>query len=116
MGDFVVTEQCLVAKFEALLPHLDERQRRLVLAAEARMLGRGGGRLVARAAGVREATVSAGVAELEAGEPPLGRVRRAGGGRKRVADVDAGLRPALLSLVEPDQRGDPTSPLRWTTK
>jgi hypothetical protein len=62
MGDFVVTEQCLVAKFEVLLPHLDERQRRFVLAAEARMLGRSGGRLVARAAGVREATVSAGVA------------------------------------------------------
>src|ERR1700730_9829297 len=55
MGDFVVTEQCLVAKFEVLLPHLDERQRRLVLAAEARMLGRGGGRLVARGAGGRAA-------------------------------------------------------------
>src|SRR6266511_6154844 len=86
MSEFVVTEESLAAKFEALLPHLDERQRRLLLGAEARMLGHGGGRLVARAAGVREATVSRGVAELESGEEPLGRVRRVGGGRKRAAD------------------------------
>ncbi|WP_155053910.1 ISAzo13 family transposase, partial [Streptomyces blattellae] len=55
-------------------------------------------------------------AELESGEAPLGRVRREGGGRKRVVDLDPGLRPALLALVEPDVRGDPMSPLRWTTK
>ena len=116
MGEFMVTEELLAAKFEALFPHLDERQRRLALAAEARMLGRGGGRVVARAAGVRAATVSRGVAELEAGEEPLGRVRRPGGGRKRRADADPGLRPALLALVEPHERGDPESPLRWTTK
>lgn len=106
----------LAAKFEALLPHLDERQRRLLLGAEARSLGHGGIRLVARAAGVREATVSLGVSELESGEAPLGRVRRPGAGRKRVRDVDAGLVPALLALVEPDVRGDPMSPLRWTAK
>jgi hypothetical protein len=116
MSEFVVTEESLTAKLEALLPHLDERQRRLLLGAEARMLGHGGGRLVARAAGVREATVSRGVAELESGEEPLGRVRRVGGGRKRAADRDPGLRPALLALVEPEERGDPMSPLRWTTK
>ncbi|WP_433733833.1 ISAzo13 family transposase [Nocardia sp. CA-129566] len=116
MRDFVVTVEDLAVKFGALLAHLDERQRRLVLAAEARMLGRGGGRAVAVAAGVREATVSKGVAELEAGEAPLGRVRRRGGGRKRLVEVDPGLRSALLSLVEPDERGDPMSPLRWTTK
>ncbi len=57
----------LAAKFEALLSHLDERQRRLVLGAEARMLVRGGGRAVARAAWVCEATVSEGACELEAG-------------------------------------------------
>jgi hypothetical protein len=106
----------LAAKFEVLLPHLDERQRRLLLAAEARSVGHGGIRLVARAAGVREATVSLGVTELDSGEAPLGRVRRRGAGRKRVADADPGLRPALLALVEPDVRGDPMSPLRWTAK
>jgi hypothetical protein len=71
---------------------------------------------VARAAGVREATVSLGVDELDSGAEPLGRARQPGGGRKRAADLDPGLRPALLALVEPQERGDPMSPLRWTTK
>nr|WP_260611465.1 ISAzo13 family transposase [Streptomyces sp. WAC04770] len=103
-------------KFAVLFPHLDERQRRLLMGAEARVLGHGGIRAVAQAAGVSEATVRKGVDELEAGAEPLGRVRRPGGGRKRAAEVDPGLRPALLALVEPDMRGDPMSPLRWTTK
>ncbi len=98
------------------MPHLDERQRRLLLGAEARVLGHGGIRRVARAAGVTDGTVSRGVSELEAGGAPLGRARRQGGGRKRIVDLDPGLRPALLALVEPDMRGDPMSPLRWTTK
>jgi transposase len=109
-------EASLTAKFQALFPHLDERQRRLAAGAEARSLGHGGIRVVARAAGMREGTVSDGVAELESGAGPLGRVRRAGGGRKRAADLDPGLVPSLLALVEPDERGDPMSPLRWTTK
>jgi hypothetical protein len=60
--------------------------------------------------------VSLGVGELDSGAEPLGRARRPGGGRKRAADLDPGLRPALLALVEPDERGDPMSPLRWTVK
>jgi hypothetical protein len=116
MGTMVVTTEMLAAKFEAIFPHRDERQRRLLLGAEARPLGHGGIRLVARAAGVREATVSLGVDELEAGAEPLGRARRPGGGRKRAADADPGLVPALLALVEPQERGDPMSPLRWTTR
>jgi hypothetical protein len=106
----------LAAKFEVIFPHLDERQKRLLMGAEARSIGHGGIRLVARTAGVREATVSLGVKELDSGEAPLGRVRRVGGGRKRVVGLDLGLRPALMALVEPDMRGDPMSPLRWTTK
>src|ERR671923_2740180 len=116
MGELVVTQEMLAAKFGSVFPHLDERQRRLVMGAEARVLGHGGIRLVARAAGVREGTVSLGVAELESGAEPLGRARREGGGRKRAAEADPGLVPALLALVEPDQRGDPESPLRWTVK
>src|SRR5437016_11360012 len=100
MGGKEEAAQVLAAKFAVIFPHLDERQRRLLMAAEARALGHGGIRLVARAAGVREATVSLGVDELEAGAEPLGRARRPGGGRKRAADVDPGLRPALLALVE----------------
>src|SRR4249920_257800 len=116
MGATEVTQEVLAAKFGSVFPHLDERQRRLLMGAEARVLGHGGIRLVARAAGVREATVSLGVTELDSGAEPLGRVRRPGGGRKRATEVDPGLRPALLALVEPQERGDPVSPLRWTAK
>src|SRR5258707_1785582 len=116
MGVMEVTREMLAAKFESIFPHLDERQRRLLMGAEARALGHGGIRLVAGAAGVREATVSLGVDELDSGAEPLGRARRPGGGRKRAADLDPGLVPALLALVEPEERGDPMSPLRWTTK
>jgi hypothetical protein len=107
--------ESLRAKFEALLPHLDERQQRLVMAAEARSLGHGGIAAVARAAGASRSRISQGVAELEAGEAPLGRVRRLGGGRKALTATDPGLLQALLALVEPTRRGDPESPLCWTT-
>ncbi|WP_333733646.1 ISAzo13 family transposase [Streptomyces sp. IBSBF 3010] len=110
------TRDQLAVKFAVLFPHLDERQRRLLMAAEARGLGHGGIRAVARAAGVSGTTVRKGMSDLETGQFLTGRVRRPGGGRKRVADLDPGLRGALLSLVEPDERGDPMSPLRWTTK
>ena len=116
MREVTVTREKLTAMFEEILPHLDERQRRLVLGAEARALGHGGIRLVAAAAGAAEATVSLGAAELEAGAEPLGRARRQGGGRKPLPETDPGLVPALLALVEPEERGGPVSPLRWTTK
>src|SRR5580704_1907901 len=116
MGGNEEAAQVLAAKFEVIFPHLDERQRRLLMGAEARALGRGGIRVVAAAAGVREATVALGAGELDSGAAPLGRARRPGGGRRRLADLDPGLRPALLALVEPDERGDPESPLRWTVR
>jgi transposase len=108
----------LARRFDVLLPHLNERQQRLALATEARLLGHGGVRAVAEATGVSATTVRRGVAELEAGEDllPVGRARRAGGGRKRASEHDPELTAALLGLVEPDERGDPMSPLRWTTK
>jgi len=111
-----MTAESLAVMFGEIFPHLDERQRRLVAGAQARALGHGGVRFVARAAGVREATVSAGAGELAAGAEVLGRARRPGGGARRLRDKDPGLVPALLALVEPEERGDPASPLRWTTK
>ncbi|WP_371674224.1 ISAzo13 family transposase [Streptomyces sp. NBC_00289] len=103
--------------FGLLLPHLDERQQRLTLgAAAARVLGHGGIRRVAQAAGVAESTVSRGKRELEDKEESAGRVRAPGAGRRSLREVDPGLVPALLALVEPDQRGDPESPLLWTVK
>jgi Rhodopirellula transposase DDE domain len=102
--------------FAALRPHLNERQRRLALGAAARALGRGGIRSVAGMTGAAESTVSRGVRELESRAAPSARVRTAGAGRRRLRDGDPGLVDALMALVEPDQRGDPESALRWTTK
>jgi len=116
MAVAVETEESLAAKFAVLLPHLDERQRRLYLGSEARSLGHGGIEAVARAAGVSRQMVAAGAAELEAGGEPLGRARRAGGGRRKLTETDPGLKAALLGLVDPGSRGDPESPLRWTTR
>jgi transposase len=88
------------------------------LAAEARLLGHGGLRAVAQAAGVSPTTVRSAIVELEEGGEPLaaGRIRRPGGGRKRVEHDDPAILTTLLGLVEPDERGAPQSPLRWTTK
>ena len=109
----------MAQKFAELWPHLNERQRRLVVAAEAKALGRGGVTAAARAAGLSRPTVHKAVAELASPSEVLlgpGRSRRPGGGRKRAVDRDPELMTALESLVDPDSRGDPESPLRWTTK
>ena len=105
---------------------LDERQRRLWVAVEARVLGRGGISAVAAATGVSRSTIRVGLAEIEAMqvagrsdvEPARSgtRVRRAGAGRKRIEFQDDTLLADLLSLVDPLTRGDPPSPLRWTCK
>ena len=104
-------------ELKLLLPELDEKARRLVLGAVARAAGDGGTGAVARLCGASWQTVADGVAELESGQvAPAGRVRRAGAGRKKLAGTDPGLVPALLALVEDSSRGDPGSPLMWTTK
>ena len=109
--------ESLASRFEVLWPHLSERQRRLWLGAEARELGPGGVGIVARAVGVAGDTVRRGRAELQ--EPltvSYPRSRRPGGGRKRAEAGDPALVEALDKLVDPVTRGDPMSPLRWTSK
>jgi Rhodopirellula transposase DDE domain len=109
--------EAMAPQLELLLPELDEKSRRLVLGAVARAAGEGGTGAVARVTGASWQTVADGAAELGSGEvAPAGRVRRPGGGRKRLADRDPGLVPALLGLVEDSTRGDPESPLAWTSK
>jgi transposase len=104
-------------QLELLLPVLDEKSRRLVLAAVARAAGDGGITAVAKTTGASWQTVADGVAELESGRVASpGRVRRPGAGRKKLAETDPGLVPALLALVADSTRGDPESPLVWTTK
>jgi hypothetical protein len=100
---------------------LDERLRRLVAAAEAKVLGYGGVSVVARATGVSRRAITVGLAEIERGVKPVAssfpmRIRREGGGRKKVTDLDESLKTDLEALIEPMTRGDPESPLRWTCK
>ncbi|MBM9538426.1 ISAzo13 family transposase [Desulfobulbus alkaliphilus] len=115
----------LIAKrFMLISPLLDERQRRLYVAAEAMAIGRGGITMVSQACGVSRPTITAGCKELAGlGADPGAdiskdgnRIRKAGGGRKRTVDLDPALRDDLERLIEPVTRGDPESPLRWTAK
>ena len=105
-GDLQVGES-VAGRYAVLRPHLDERQRRLMLAAEAAEPGRGGITVVAQATGVHPDTVAKGVRELEGGGEPAGRVRKPGGGRKPAAKTDPGLAPALKVLIDPETRRDP---------
>ena len=96
---------------------LDERSRRLLVAAESKAWGRGGVSAVSRATGVSRQVIRQGLAELQQPVlPPAGRIRRAGGGRKKAVEKDPALLAELEELVEPTTRGDPESPLRWTCK
>lgn len=109
----------LSEKFERISPHLNESGLRLWAANEAVSLGYGGVSEVARATGLSRTTIHAGMAELRKSAAPLaaaGRVRRAGGGRKRLVDKDPALKTALNKLVDPVTRGDPEPALRWTSK
>ena len=105
--------------------HLDERQRRVFAAAEAKTIGRGGISQVAAATGLARGTIMAGLQEFEGttnefmAGPQLAQpraVRRSGGGRKPLTHKDPSLVQDLLMLVEPSTRGDPMAPLRWTCK
>ena len=103
------------SRFAGLLPHLDERGRRLFAATEARAAGYGGIVAVWRATGIAPSTIGRGLRELDEAEPlEQGWVRREGGGRKALVASNPGLLGALLALVRPTERGDPMSPLRWT--
>ena len=113
----VVDEAAIGERFRALAGELDERQRRLWAAAEARSAGRGGIAATSRATGIAADTIRKGIRELESGASPgRGRVRRPGAGRKRATEVDPDLIGDLERLVDAGTRGDPELPLRWTSK
>jgi hypothetical protein len=107
-------------KYRSLNVEMDERRRRQWAAAEARELGWGGVTAVAEATGLSRTTITAGLRELTLPARKRAvegiRIRRAGGGRKALTEVDPDLLSALESLIEPTTRGDPESPLRWTCK
>ena len=105
------------ARYGVLRPLLDERARRLVVAAESQTAGRGGISAVSRATGVSRQVIRQGIAELKApAAMSPSRIRREGGGRKKAADLDPSFKTDLEKLLESTTRGDPESPLRWTCK
>ena len=123
----MTTESPVGQRWEVMRKALDERQRRLLVAAEAKVIGHGGVTAVALATGVSRTTILAGLNEIKVLAEPLDpkgdepgmathRMRRAGAGRKKIESKDETLVADLLKLVEPTTRGDPQSPLRWTCK
>jgi hypothetical protein len=113
----VIDESAIRQRFEALDPLLDERGRRRFAAAEALTAGHGGIVAVSRATGVARSTIGRALEELRSGEEPdPDRIRRPGGGRKPLVETDRRLLDDLRSLVEPATRGDPQSPMLWTSK
>ena len=104
-------------KLAGVWPLLDERTHRLLAANEARALGRSGISAVSRACGLSRKAISKGIKEIEAGTaPPPGRVRQPGGGRRKITAHDPRLTGAMERMIDPETRGDPESPLRWTCK
>jgi len=111
-----VTEASLREFFETVEPHLNERQRRVVFGSMAEALGHGGQARVAACSSMSTSTLSKAVREVRAGIEPSDRLRVEGGGDRPAIDKQPGLLAALDALVYPDSRGDPMSPLRWTSK
>mgnify|MGYP003444131084 FL=1 len=116
MREFVVDQESLGSILSTVMPHLDERQRRILAGAVARGVGRGGIVAVAEATGMSRSTLQSAVAEIDDGVVVSDRVRAPGGGRPRLIDRDQTLLVDLDDLVEPEARGDPMCPLRWTCK
>jgi len=113
------TDKSLKAKYESLLPHLNEREVRLVLAADAKSMGRGGLSKVANLSGKSRVTLNAGLQDLElksGKEPLVKRSRKIGGGRKKATELDKDLSKAIENIVSPHTMGDPMKPLQWTSK
>lgn len=113
MQDAAKQAKHIRAKLAGVLPFLNEKQRRVVAAAEAKAYGRGGISVVSRACGLARETIYRGLSDLDSGEVSE-RVRDPGGGRKKLTQKDPRLGKALEALIEPHTRGDPQSLLRWT--
>ena len=110
-----IQDEMLTEKYTSLKAHFNERHLRLCAASDARLIGRGGVSLVARAAGISRTTIYAGLKELDE-QTPIQNVRRAGVGRKSFVEATPEIVEALNRLVDPATRGDPESPLLWTSK
>lgn len=112
------TDILLKEKYESLLPLLGEKETRLVLAADAKSMGRGGLSRVSKISGVSRVTLNAGIKDLSSKAEHIssGRSRRSGGGRKKAVEKDPDLLQAIENIVSPHTLGDPMKPLQWTSK
>ena len=106
----------LERKYALLFPHLNERQQHLVAAFDGQQLGRGGITLVTRVTGFSRPTIYRAIESLSQHPLPVERVRHCGAGRKALVQHDPRLVQSLEAWIDPDARGDPMSPLRWTRK
>ena len=112
----MIDQDAIQARFNALGPFLNERDRRLFAASEARAAGRGGVAAVSRTTGIARSTIGRGLADLRSGAVRCSdRVRRRGGGQKPAIETQPGILEALNELVEPSIRGDPEAALRWVS-
>jgi hypothetical protein len=112
----MIDSKAIQTRFDALSPFLNERDRRLFAASEARAARRGGIAAVSRVTGIARSTIGRGLADLRSGAVQCSeRVRRRGGGQKPATETQPGILEALNELVEPSIRGDPEAPLRWVS-
>lgn len=113
-------ENLLREKYSMLLPHLNEKEKRLVLSSDALSFGRGGMSLVSKASGVSRVTLNAGLKDLKQEVDytvkSVNTIRRQGGGRKKEIDKDATLQKVIEEIVSPHTMGDPMKTLQWTSK
>lgn len=116
-------DKTLSEHIKRVLPWLDEDQKRKFLASEAISLGRGGIKEISAISGVHRNTIAAGIKELsnpnvkqEESRDNKRRIRAKGAGRKSITVTQPGIKEAVERLVDPETYGDPTNPLRWTTK
>ncbi len=112
----ISADEKLKEKLSVLLPALNEKQRRLLLGAEAIALGYGGIKYLSDITGMSTNTIARGIREFETGDEDVSRVRKKGSGRKNLTRKFPQLEHCIEAIIEPDTRGDPESPLRWTCK
>ena len=104
-------------KYKQIFPVLNERSQRIWCAVEAQEIGYGGISLVKEATGISRPTITQGLEELKEEEPlAYERIRKKGGGRKKITEKDLTLLKDLDEIIEPATRGDPENPLRWSSK
>ena len=110
------TDEKLKEKLSILLPSLNEKQKRLLVGAEAIVLGYGGIKFLSNLTGMSTNTISRGIREIENGDEDVSRIRSKGSGRKRLTIKYPEIKNCIEGILDSDTRGDPESPLRWTCK